>query len=442
MAPGARRASGRLARSGIVLSVNEHRLRSRKPWPGSTERDGDHHLLRWSGSALMGIVNVTPDSFSDGGRLVEATGRSVDVAAAVDLAHRQIAAGARIVDVGGESTRPGAQPLDADEERRRILPVIERLADAGRAIVSVDTRRADVARDALAAGAHLVNDVGGLRDPAMRAVCAEAGVPAVAMHMRGEPRTMQDDPRYADVVTEVEAFLSEQASQAEAEGVPTVVIDPGWGFGKRDEHNLALLRALPRLVAGGRPVLLGASRKGTIGRMADEPDPRRRDPGSYVVHLEAARLGAALLRVHDVAGQRQALAVRAALDAHRSESAVPPSSGDRIVLEGMAFHGYHGVFPEEARFGARFVVDVEMAVELPEADDLRETVDYAGIYDLVAREVTARRYRLIEALASAIAARVLDHDRRITAATVRVHKPHAPLPGVVRDVVAEVVRRR
>lgn len=383
----------------------------------------------------MGVVNVTPDSFSDGGRLVDA-----DTAAA--HAHRLVDEGALMVDVGGESTRPGSAPTELEEERRRVLPVVERLVDAGRAVVCVDTRRPEVARDALAAGAHLINDVGGLQDPAMRRVCAEAGVPAIAMHMQGEPATMQDDPRYGDVVADVERFLLDAAQRAEADGIPSVVIDPGWGFGKRDEHNLALLRALPRLVASGRPVLVGASRKGTVGRLANESDPARRDPGSYVVHLEAARLGAALLRVHDVAGQRQALAVRAALDAGARVPTHDAPGGDRIVLDGMAFHGYHGVFPEEARFGARFVVDVEMAVDLPDADDLALTVDYARVYDLVAREVTARRYRLIEALASAIAARVLDHDPRIGEVTVRVHKPHAPLPGVVRDVVAEVMRRR
>jgi dihydropteroate synthase len=404
--------------------------------PGAEPDGAGGHVLRWSGPALMGVVNVTPDSFSDGGA-------SLDPERAVAAAERLVEDGATFVDVGGESTRPGAEPTSPEVERRRVLPVVERLAAAGRAVVSVDTRHAEVARDALAAGAHLINDVGGLGDPAMREVCAAAGVPAVAMHMRGEPRTMQDDPRYGDVVAEVEAFLLQRAEAAEADGVPSVLIDPGWGFGKRDEHNLALLRALPRLAATGRPVLFGASRKGTIGRWADEPDPARRDPGTHVVHLEAARLGAAILRVHDVAGQRQALAVRAALDAGRSAvAAASARSSDRIVLEGMAFHGYHGVFPEEARFGARFVVDLDLHVDLPEEDDLAATIDYARVYDLVAGEVTGRRYRLIEALASAIAARGLDHDARIGTVTVRVHKPHAPLPGVVRDVVAEVVRRR
>lgn len=385
----------------------------------------------------MGIVNVTPDSFSDGGRYAGA-------AEAVAEARRQAAAGARIVDVGGESTRPGAEPVPVDDELRRVVPVIEALAGDEDLVVSVDTRRPEVARAALAAGAHLVNDVNGLRDREMRAVCAEVGVPAVAVHMRGTPRTMQDAPRYRDVVAEVEAFLNERAQEAEAAGVPSVAIDPGWGFGKRDEDNLALLRAIPRFAASGLPVLIGASRKGSIGRWGGESEPSRRDPGSYVVHLAAALAGAALLRVHDVDGHRQALAVQEALAVQGVPAAATlrPSGRDRIVLEGLAFHGYHGVFDEEARFGARFEVDVEMRVDLPASDELAATVDYARVYELVAREVTGTRYRLIEALANAISERVLSADARVHEVTVRVHKPHAPLPGVVRDVVAEVVRRR
>jgi dihydropteroate synthase len=407
----------------------EHRLSARRPLPGA-ERDGERWTLRWRGPALMGVVNVTPDSFSDGGRLAGPE-------AARAAAEAMVAAGARIVDVGAESTRPGATPVDPQEERRRLLPVVEALAEAGTVVVSVDTRRPEVAREALAAGAHLVNDVGGLRDPAMRSVCAEAGAPAVAMHMRGEPATMQDDPRYDDVVAEVDAFLRARAEAAEADGVPSVIVDPGWGFGKRDRHNLALLHGLPRLAAAGRPVLLGASRKGTLGRWTGEPDPARRDPASLAVHLEAARLGAALLRVHDVAGHAQALAVRRALGPRER---VP--SGDRIVLEGMSFHGYHGVFEEEARIGAPFVVDVELRLPLSGEDRLARTLDYARVYALVAEHVTGRRFRLIEALAAAIAERALALDARVLEVVVRVHKPHAPLPGVVRDVVAEVVRRR
>jgi dihydropteroate synthase len=198
----------------------------------------------------MAVVNVTPDSFSDGGRHDAPD-------AAIAAGRRAWRDGAWIVDVGGESTRPGAEPVDPAEEIRRVAPVVEALAATQEGLVSVDTRRAEVARVALDAGAHLVNDVGGLRDPAMRAACADAGVPAVAMHMRGEPRTMQDAPAYDDVVAEVEAFLREARDVALADGVPDVVLDPGWGFGKRDADNLALFAALPRFAALGAPVLMG-----------------------------------------------------------------------------------------------------------------------------------------------------------------------------------------
>lgn len=407
-----------------------HELRSRRPLPGASRAQGEW-ILGWHGTAVIGILNVTPDSFSDGGR-------HGGVADAVAAGRALAEAGARIVDVGGESTRPGAAPVGADEERRRVLPVIEALAGPDGPVISVDTRRAEVARDALAAGAHMVNDVAGLRDAAMRRVCGEAGVPVIVMHMQGEPRTMQDDPRYEDVVAEVEAFLHERAGEAEAEGVPSVVVDPGIGFGKTVPHNLALLRALPRLVALGRPVLVGASRKGVVGALGSEPAPERRDPGSIALHLDAARRGAALVRVHDVAGHVQALRVQEALLDHAGGAA----ARDRIVLSGMAFHGYHGVFEEEARFGARFEVDVELRTELPARDELSRTVDYARVYELVAERVTGRRYRLIEALANSIAQAILAAEARVAEVTVRVHKPHAPLPGVVRDVAIEVVRRR
>jgi dihydropteroate synthase len=218
-------------------------------------------------------------------------------------------AGALLVDVGGESTRPGAEFVPAAEEQERILPVIESLVREGTVAVSVDTRKPEVARAALEAGAHLVNDVTGLRDPALRAVCAEYGAPAVVMHMQGEPGTMQRDPTYEDVAAEVFGFLREQATRALAEGVPGVLLDPGIGFGKTREHNLTLLRALPALCAGEYPVLVGASRKRLIDYLAGVPDARDRDPGSIAIHLHAATTGASMVRVHDVPGHVQALRV-------------------------------------------------------------------------------------------------------------------------------------
>lgn len=249
----------------------------------------------------MGIVNMTPDSFSDGGRYVE-----------VDTAYRHartlVAQGAYVVDIGGESTRPGAAPVSADDEWRRIGEVVTRLVADGDVTVSVDTRRASVARRALEAGAHLINDVSGLRDPGMVEVCAEAGVPVIVMHMQGEPDTMQVDPRYDDVVAEVAAWLHHQACMAIDAGIPAVMVDPGIGFGKRLEHNLALLQAIDELGDHGTwPVLIGASRKRMLAELYGIERPQDRDAASVEVHLEVARRGAAMVRVHDVAGHVAAL---------------------------------------------------------------------------------------------------------------------------------------
>lgn len=271
--------------------------------PPATDRWNDlRAALSGSAPAVMGILNVTPDSFSDGGAYA-------DLGAVIERGRAMLAAGALLLDVGGESTRPGAEPVPEDEEVRRVVPAVEALAALPGARISVDTMKPAVARAALKAGAHLVNDVTGLRDPEMVRVCAAFGAPAVIMHMRGEPRTMQRDPRYDDVAAEVFGFLARRAEAALAAGVPGVILDPGLGFGKTLEHNLTLLRRLPELVALGFPVLVGASRKKMIDFLANVPVAADRDPGSIALHLRAADAGAAVLRVHDVAGHVQALRV-------------------------------------------------------------------------------------------------------------------------------------
>jgi dihydropteroate synthase len=236
----------------------------------------------------MGIVNTTPDSFSDGGR-------HLDADAAVAHGLRLVAEGADIVDVGGESTRPGAAEVGAAEEVRRILPVIEALAPHVR--VSVDTRNAPVAEAAIAAGATLVNDVGA----SLHEVAAAARVGWVAMHMQGVPATMQEAPRYGDVVAEVAAFLAERADLARAAGMTEVWVDPGIGFGKTAAHNLALLARLDELVAAGTPVLVGTSRKGFLGALTGGAAPGDRLEASVATALWALARGAAIVRVHDVA---------------------------------------------------------------------------------------------------------------------------------------------
>jgi dihydropteroate synthase len=238
-------------------------------------------------AVVMGIVNVTPDSFSDGGRYLDP-----ELAIAHGLA--LVAEGAGVVDVGGESTRPGAAPVDEAEERRRVVPVVEALAPHVR--VSVDTRHASVAEAAIEAGATLVNDV----SAALWEVAAAAGVGWVALHMQGEPGTMQADPHYDDVVGEVRAFLVERAERALAAGVPEVWVDPGIGFGKTIDHNLELLHRLDELVAAGHPVLVGTSRKGFLGKLTGGAPADDRLEASLATAVVAAANGARMVRAHDV----------------------------------------------------------------------------------------------------------------------------------------------
>ena len=253
----------------------------------------------------MGVVNVTPDSFSDGGRYLDAR-------AAIDHGEQLAAEGAAILDVGGESTRPGADPVGEDEELRRVVPVVEGLAGVAR--VSIDTSKAAVAAAALDAGADYVNDVTAFRsDPDLAGLVAERGVDCCLMHMLGTPRTMQRDPRYDDVVSEVKAFLEARLAYAVGEGVAEerVMLDPGIGFGKTVEHNLELIRRLDEIVAIGRPVVFGVSRKSFLGKLTG------REVGERAVATAAANVlalerGASIFRVHDVRETVDALTVAAA----------------------------------------------------------------------------------------------------------------------------------
>jgi len=256
----------------------------------------------------MGVLNVTPDSFSDGGRFLAA-----DDALAQGLA--LVREGAAIVDIGGESTRPGSDPVAADEELRRVLPVVEALADRVGVPISVDTMKAEVARRALGAGAALINDVSALRaDPAMVEVVAELGAPVCLMHMQGAPKTMQEAPHYDDVVDEVLQFLEERMAFALARGVAEdqLLLDPGIGFGKTVEHNLTLLRHLDRVVALGRPVVLGTSRKRFLGAILGS-EPGERVIGTVTTTVVGLLAGAHVFRVHDVKPNFEALRVALAV---------------------------------------------------------------------------------------------------------------------------------
>jgi len=286
----------RVSRGFSSFDIEEARARARA-WRSE----------RSSRVRVMGVVNVTPDSFSDGGEFL-APGDAI--------AHgQQLAAdGAEILDIGGESTRPGAEPVAADEELRRVMPVVEGLA-GGDAAVSIDTTKTAVARRALAAGASIVNDVSAFRlDPALAAVVAEASCDCCLMHMLGEPRTMQADPRYDDVVADVKAFLAERIAFAVAQGVAEerIWVDPGIGFGKTLEHNLALLRRLDEIVALGRRVVIGTSRKSFLGKLTGGAE-KERLPGTIATNVIALERGASIFRVHDVAEVADALAVAGAV---------------------------------------------------------------------------------------------------------------------------------
>jgi|SRR5215207_2958052 dihydropteroate synthase len=276
--------------------------------PRNTVGVGDRTL--GPGPVLVGVLNVTPDSFSDGGDFFD-PGKAASRAAAM------LDEGAEIIDVGGESTRPGSNPVPQEEEVRRVVPVIQKiLAERPDAIVSIDTYRAATAEAALEAGTRIVNDVTALRgDPRMAAVAADAGCPLILMHMLGEPKTMQHDPRYDDVVREVRDFLAGRAGHAIAAGVEpeNIILDPGIGFGKTLEHNLALLRRLDSLVELGFPVLFGASRKRFIGRITGVEDARDRVSGTMAANVLAYERGATFFRVHDVRPNREALAVAEAV---------------------------------------------------------------------------------------------------------------------------------
>jgi dihydropteroate synthase len=270
----------------------------------------------------MGVLNVTPDSFYDGGRYI-------DPAAAVDHGLSLIEDGADILDVGGESSRPGADPVPADEERRRIVPVIAALRPKTQTLLSIDTMKSEVARAALDAGADIINDVSSASlDPRLLTLAADRGAGFVLMHMKGIPKTMQADPRYDDVVAEVRAFLAEKIDIAEAYGVrrENIVLDPGIGFGKRLEDNLSLIRRLDAFAELGRPILIGISRKSFIGKILNAP-PEDRLEGTIAAAVLSLVHGAHILRVHDVRAVRRAALVADAILA--GPPAGPPAGEER-----------------------------------------------------------------------------------------------------------------
>ncbi len=265
---------------GALLARREHSLSLRD------------RVLSLERVRIMGVINITPDSFSDGGECLSSE-------SALSRARSLMTQGADILDLGAESTRPASKGISTEEELARLQPVLEELSRVG-AIISVDTRKAEVARRALMLGAHIINDITGLRDPEMRQAVADFGAAAVILHMQGEPETMQREPRYEDVVGEIKAFFERQLRAAEKDGVGEVILDPGIGFGKTVEHNLEILRRFGEFRALGKPLMLGASRKSFLGAITGTQNSRDRLEGTIVSNVFGILGGADILRVHDV----------------------------------------------------------------------------------------------------------------------------------------------
>nr|WP_206448735.1 dihydropteroate synthase [Agrococcus sp. KRD186] len=406
---------------------------------------------------VWGILNVTPDSFSDGGRYV-------DAGAAIAHARRLRAQGAGVIDVGGESTRPGADPIDPAEERARILPVVTELVREG-IRVSVDTIHASTAEAVMAAGAEIVNDVtAGLHDEAMLRTVAAGGARIVLMHSRGIDVTVDTD--YDDVVAEVEAHLQERLAAAEAAGIPRsrVILDPGFGFSKQPGDNWRLLAELPRFTRIGPPLLVGTSRKRFLGELVPDGAPsEERDAATAATSLLAAQRGATAVRVHDVASTVASLRALGAMHhAERLPAAAahgadgwsidlatgamlePPQLHGSIELRGVRGFGHHGVLPEERRDGQEFVVDAHLSVDLHDAvtsDDVADTVHYGELAEQLVAAIERDPVDLIETLADRLAGVCLAHPR-VEHASVTVHKPSAPIAVPFGDVAVTVHRGR
>ncbi len=381
--------------------------------------------------SVMGVVNVTPDSFSDGGAFLHPQ-------AAIAEARGMLDEGAAIVDVGGESTRPGSEGVSVEEELDRVEPVLAALADVP---VSIDTSKAEVARRALEAGAVLVNDVTALRgEPELAGVVADSGACLCLMHMLGEPRTMQEDPRYDDVVSEVKAFLEERLEFATEAGIDEerICLDPGIGFGKTVEHNLELLARLDEIVALGRPVLVGASRKRFLGRLLGDDEALTGTVSAGVaVAVLAYERGATIFRVHDVREHVEALAVARALEE------VQLMSQMEIEIDGLELIGFHGATRAEQETGQRFLFDVWLVAHDAgvRSDRLDDTIDYTKVVACIREISDSRRFNLIEALAAAIADTLVERFD-VSRVRVRVRKPEVQLDAPAAYTAATIERSR
>ncbi|MXZ39341.1 MAG: dihydropteroate synthase [Holophagales bacterium] len=397
---------------------------------------GGHSLAFGDRPLVMGVLNVTPDSFSDGG-LFDRQDK------ALERARRMAAEGADLIDIGAESTRPGAEPVVLEDELARLLPVIEGIASLDLGVpLSVDTAKPEAADRALSAGAGMINDISGAGE-AMLEVAARHGAPVIAMHMRGEPRTMQRAPRYDDVVAEIRDYLAERVATGRRFGVD-VLVDPGIGFGKTLKHNLDLLANLRELKQIGAPVVLGASRKSFLDRLLGGVAVEDRLAGTLAVNGWAAALDVVdVLRVHDVTEHRQLAESIGVLRRYRRV----PAPRRRVLARGIPCRCRIGVTARERSAPQDLVVDVEVNMApaaLGAPDALRETKDYAEIADLAQAVAAGGEYRLVETLAERIAVAVAgpaddqETRKRIESLRVRVLKPGAARELGVAEVGAEI----
>lgn len=408
-------------------------MKTVRPLPNISAKD---FCWRQSGRAsrakLMGILNVTPDSFSDGGQYQQAE-------AAVERARRMVAEGADFIDVGAESTRPGAAALTSDQEWKRLEPVLAALTNANLGVpISVDTYKADVAAKALRYPVAIINDIWGLqKDPAMSSVVAEAEAGLVIMDNRAMVLS-------GEIYPEVVRFFEKSLALAEEAGIALekIALDPGVGFGKSYEQNLEIISRLRDLENYFRlPLLLGVSRKSVIGNTLQLPVDQREE-GTLAISALAVRDGVSILRIHDVEANRRAILMAEAVarPAHPSEC---QTCSDCISLHGMRFSVCHGALPEEKTNAQTFLVDVDLYTPLHRSaddDDLGKTVNYAEVYQTVRTVMEGVPVSLIETLAERIATALRGKFRMLKKVRVRLHKPEAPIPGEFSDVWVDITR--
>jgi dihydropteroate synthase len=341
---------------------------------------------------IMGVLNVTPDSFSDGGQFSEKK-------AAIERAERMVEEGASIIDIGGESTRPGAQAVPAQEELRRVLPVLEEVKKLG-AIISIDTYKPEVAAACLGEGAHIINDITGLENGKMAGVAAEFNAPVVIMHMRGNPRTMQENPQYRDVVGDIKGFFAERIEKAQKAGIEKIILDPGIGFGKSTGHNLEIIGRLHEFMELGFPIMLGTSRKSFIGKIAGGK-PAERLGGTIASNTIGLLNGARIFRVHDVKENKRAL--------ETAWEIMQRNALDRVIIRGLGAEALVGVSETERSRKQKLVIDVEVAACLKRAaasEKMVDTVDYVEAVKEIRETLKKKPFVLLESIAAEVAGRL------------------------------------